>query len=229
MPLPAPVFNPRARLSGQTIGHERSPVVIIDEVFANADAVAAFGRSEAVFRPPAKAYPGLTATLDDGVMASWLTAVQPLLTSMFGLAPDTTACAGYFGLVTLKPEDLSPGQSMPHVDHVGHRGLAAVAYLCADDQGGTGFYRHRSTGLERLTAETIGIYNTALNAEADRGPAPGYTVGDHPLFERIGVTEARFNRMVIYNCNLLHSGQVDPAKLSSDPKAGRLTLNLFIG
>ncbi len=130
--------------------------------------------------------------------------------------------------MTLKPDELSSGQAIPHVDNIGHHGLAAVAYLCSEDQGGTGFYRHRATGLERLGADTIDAYNAAIEAETLAGLPSAYTVGDHPLFACIGAAEARFNRIVIYNCNLLHSGQVDPARLSADPAKGRLTLNLFV-
>ncbi len=58
------------------VGRDRSPIVIVDDVFANAEAIAVFGRREAVFTPPATAYPGLNAPVGEDAMAPWLKAVQ---------------------------------------------------------------------------------------------------------------------------------------------------------
>lgn len=231
MPLPLPVINPQARISGFTVGHTPSNIIVIDDVFRNAGAIEAYGRREAVYVPPAgTAYPGLNAPLPQDFMAPLADALRPLIERAYQVPPgQKLACHGYFGLVTLPPDRLSAIQSVPHVDNVGPRRLAVLVYLCGEDQGGTGYYRHRATGLERLTGDNITAYTAAVAAETEDGVTPGYAVGDHALFERIGVTEARFNRLVVYNCNLLHSGQVDGAKLSPDPAKGRLTLNLFIG
>ncbi len=230
MLLSRPALSPGARASSFAAGRSQSQVLVLDDAFDNAGELEAFGRGDAVFAQPATAYPGLNAPLPADALAPLIETLRPLLENTFGVPANAPlGCNGYFGLVTLKPEDLTPSQSIPHVDHVGARGLAAVAYLCGEDQGGTGFYRHRSTGFERLTTDNILTYTSVLDAEMRAGPPSGYAVGDHPLFERIGAVAARYNRLVVYNCNLLHSGQVDPARLSADPAKGRLTLNLFIG
>ncbi len=230
MPLPELAFNPDARVSSFTVGRDASAVMVVDDAFTDAEAIATFGRNGAAFSPPVTAYPGLNAPLPPDALGHLVEALRPHLTATFGIPQDAPlGSTGYFGLVTLRPEDLALGQTLPHVDHIGHRGLAAVAYLCGEDQGGTGFYRHRSTGFERLTRDNIMTYEAVLQTENRQDRPQAYPVGDHPLFECIGTTEARFNRLVIYNCNLLHSGQVDPERLSADPAKGRLTLNGFIG
>ncbi len=230
MPFPRLAFNPDARISSLALGRQASPVVIIDDVLKGAEAVAAYGRNEAAFAPPVTAYPGLNAPLPAGSLAPFIADLMPRLAGIFGIPRDTQLDGrGYFGLVTLREDDLTPGQSIPHVDNIGDRGLAAVIYLCGEDKGGTGFYRHRSTAFERLTKDNIAVYNSVLDFETRHALARRYPVGDHPLFERIGEVEACFNRLAVYPCNLLHSGQVDPSRLSADPAKGRLTLNLFMG
>lgn len=230
MALPRLAFNPDARISSLALGHDASPVVIIDDALMEPQAIAAYGRTEAAFAPPVTAYPGLNAPVPEAGLAPLIDGLMPRLTDIFGIPQGAQVDGrGYFGLVTLRPEDLTPGQSIPHVDNIGDRGLAAVIYLCDEDQGGTGFYRHRSSGFERLTRDNIALYNSVLDFETRRPPARAYPVGEHALFERIGEVAARFNRLAVYPCNLLHSGQVNPAKLSADPAKGRLTLNLFMG
>ena len=229
--LPPPLaFNPNARARSFTIGHAGSPVVIIDDVLANAGDVARFGREEAVYTQPDTLYPGVNADLSPEFVTPLARALRQVLQRGYGVPANApVGCTGYFGLVTLRPEDLSPDQSIPHVDNIGNRRLAALIYLCDEGQGGTGFYRHRRTGFERLTQDNIDAYNAARRSEAESEGERAYILGDTASFERIGGTEARFNRLVLYHGNLLHSGQVDPARLSPDPAKGRLTLNIFIG
>ncbi|WP_342454564.1 DUF6445 family protein [Sphingomonas sp. H160509] len=60
-------------------------------------------------------------------------------------------------------------------------------------------------------------------------PEASYIAGDTALYERIAVQPARFDRALIYAGNTLHCAYLPPeVVLSSDPLAGRLTLNLFL-
>lgn len=228
---PALAFNPRARVSGQSLGHSRSTLVVIDDVLLNADAVRDYGCSHATFGLPAVAsYPGLNAPVPESFTAPLAAALRPLLRDGFGVpSQQAVRSNGYFGLVTLKPGDLSGAQVIPHADRIGHQLLASVLYLCEPRHGGTAFFRHRRSGVERIIAENAEAYNAALEADHAQSATPQtYVDDDHPLFERIGHVEARYNRLVVYNGNLLHSGMIDPAQLSDDPRQGRLTLNIFI-
>ena len=74
-------------------------------------------------------------------------------------------------------------------------------------------------------------YFDRLNQElASQGPPPArYMSGDDNLFEEIARVDAKFNRMIVYRSRVLHSGSVNPQSgLSRDPRAGRLTANVFL-
>lgn len=55
-----------------------------------------------------------------------------------------------------------------------------------------------------------------------------YLAGSNAYFTRIGTVGAKWNRMVFYDANFLHSGDIlAPERMTSDPATGRLTLNFF--
>ncbi len=234
MSLPIPpemMLNTEAKASVQQLGNSRSSLLVIDNALLNADAIRDYACQYGQFNTPeATQYPGLNAPLPAGFMTPMAKALRPLLAPAFGVpVQQSVTCHGYFGLVTLPPDALSKVQVMPHVDLIGHQRLAVLVYLCDASQGGTAFYRHKSSGLERLTGDNFTAYTAAMNAEMAEGAIPQtYVQDDHPRFERIGFTESRYNRLVVYNSNLLHSGMVKPDILSPDPRLGRLTMNIFI-
>ena len=133
-----------------------------------------------------------------------------------------------FSLVTTSPDALAPAQRHPHFDSTDPNFLALIVYLfdaSADD--GTAFYRHTATQVE-----VVDPANCDRFVNAARGEAPalsGYFTPDSPGYDEIGRVSARFGRIGIWRGNLLHSGLIPPqAAFSADPRAGRLTLNLFL-
>ncbi len=107
--------------------------------------------------------------------------------------------------------------------------MAILLYLCDGRHGGTGFYRHNATGLQQITEATreayLDTYYDEINA---RRPAQRYFDNSDDQFTLLGLIPAKFNRMVVYPGSLLHSACINPAiSLSTDPRAGRLTLNSF--
>ncbi|WP_303828287.1 DUF6445 family protein [Asticcacaulis taihuensis] len=130
-------------------------------------------------------------------------------------------------MVTQQPETLTPRQRAPHIDTVEAKYLAILHYLSDTPGTGTAFFRQRSTGIERVTAESFDRYVAA--AEAENTDAHGYITGSNAWFEEIGRVEAKPDRLVIYEGCLLHSGLIPPdMPLSDDPLVGRLTANLFV-
>jgi hypothetical protein len=225
------MLNGAAKVSARQLGTSQSTLLIIDDALLNADTIREYACTHGRFdTPEATQYPGLNATLPVSFMTPLAAALRPLLAPAFGVPlQQAVTCHGYFGLVTLPAAALSRVQVIPHVDLIGHQRLAALLYLCDATQGGTAFYCHKASGLERLTGENFGAYKAALDADSAGGDLPcTYVQEDHPCFERIGFADARFNRLVVYNSNLLHSGMVNPALLSPDPRVGRLTMNVFI-
>jgi hypothetical protein len=134
-----------------------------------------------------------------------------------------------FSLTATPPEALGPLQRTPHFDASTPHHIAVLLYLCGPEHGGTGFYRHRASGWQQVTAENreafLDRYYAELNA---RPPALRYFDDSDEQFEFLGMMPARFNRLVVYRGSLLHSAVVNPTiSLSSDPRTGRLTANSF--
>jgi hypothetical protein len=179
-------------------------------------------------------YPGVRAPLDPAVQAAWLAQLSPLLDQWFGQTGRPWAMQAWYSLVTTPREALVPMQRLPHVDGTDPQQIAMMLYLHrpkpGSAHGGTAFFRHRSTGLAALTAETYPRYAAAVQAEYGRTglPPAAYPTDGAPHFERVHVAQGTFNRAVFYRGNLLHSGVIDnDAPLSADPREGRLTINAF--
>ena len=52
--------------------------------------------------------------------------------------------------------------------------------------------------------------------------------GSNDYFEQIGSINAKWNRVVFYDGDMYHSGDIlNVDKLSADPQVGRLTINGF--
>jgi hypothetical protein len=179
-------------------------------------------------------YPGLRAALAPDVCAHWLDRLAPCLDRWFATGRIRWEMQAWFSLVTTAPQALAPIQRLPHVDGTDPRQIAMMLYLHRtgprSQHGGTAFFRHRSTGLESLTADTYPRYAAALQADVARTglPPAAYVTDGAPHFERTHVVPGDFNSAVFYRGNILHSGVIDNhAPLSPDPREGRLTINAF--
>lgn len=175
-------------------------------------------------------YPGVRAALDPAVCAAWLAVLGPKLDQWFEPAPHGWEMQAWYSLVTAPPAELLPIQRLPHVDGTDPRQLAMMLYLHRTGHGGTAFFRHNTTGLESLTAETYPRYAAAVQAEYGRTglPPAAYPTDGSPHFARTHVVPGHFNEAVFYRGNILHSGVIDnAAPLLADPREGRLTINAF--
>lgn len=175
-------------------------------------------------------YPGLRAPLDPAVCAYLLGVLAPLLDQGFAAPGTRWEMQAWYSIVTTPPAALAPIQRLPHVDGTDPRQIAMMLYLHRTGHGGTAFFRHRSTGLESLTAADYPRYAAALQADVARTglPPAAYTTDGGPHFERTYVVPGHFNSAVFYRGNILHSGVIDnAAPLSADPREGRLTVNAF--
>ena len=175
-------------------------------------------------------YPGLRAPLDPAICASWLTQLGPRLDQWFGPQPRGWEMQAWYSIVTTPPAKLLPIQRLPHVDGTDPNQIAMMLYLHRTGHGGTAFFRHRSTGLEALSATDFPRYAKALQEDVARTglPPAAYTTDGAPHFERTHAVPGTFNQAVFYRGNILHSGVIDnTAALVADPRAGRLTINAF--
>jgi len=209
-------------------GRDRLPVVVIDS-FSQDPALLMASAASAAFIDAGPIYPGVRAPAPQSYVEALLAATAPLIEESFGApaADGLDLCA--FSMVTAPPASLRAIQRIPHFDGPDEDRIAFLHYLCASHQGGTSFYRHRATGLERVTRSRLEGYRATVAAELRGGSsAQEYVIDDTLFFERIHTVEAEFNRLIIYKGNALHSGDISGrTMLSEDPRVGRLTINGF--
>lgn len=214
----------------ERIGREAQPVVVIDDFVADPDQLRA--AAEALqYQVLGRHYPGLRAEVTASDVAAYLAPVQPLIADTFGFRGGAAVVSAGYSIVTTPPVELTPIQRLPHFDGFEPERVALLHYLNGAEQGGTAFYRHRSTGYETITADRHATYDAALHRDVARHGLPdaAYISGDTPIYEQIARFEARPNRALIYRGNLLHCADL-PADLdfTPDPRRARLTVNTFL-
>ncbi|WP_420136275.1 DUF6445 family protein [Sphingomonas sp.] len=203
------------------LGRENVPLIILDDAHPAPQTLVEMAHEQHFQRTAGDFYPGTRADVPPEyrdwlarvVSASWPGGDMAVLRSAFAIATD-------------QPADLVPIQRIPHFDTVDPQVVAAVHYLCAPPCRGTGFYRHRRTGYERIDRARQSAWRQALNRDSRdlSAPGPGQLPGDSAAFERIGSAELRFNRLILYPANCLHAG--DLAKGGGVPP--RLTITSLL-
>lgn len=136
-------------------------------------------------------------------------------------------------LVTRRPEQLLPGQRMPHRDSYDLDDMegvgAMVLYLFKDERlGGTSFFKPKVSPPE-IDALLRELKRKELAGESPvPTAAPTFAIASDDHFEKVLTVEPKFNRAIFYNGGLFHSGYITaPELMVDDPTAGRLTVNAF--
>lgn len=212
------------------IGSEQQPVIIIDDFVSDPNRLRR--AAEALeYRPMGRHYPGLRAEVAAGDVDWYLAPVQGLIAEVFGFREPAALISAGYSIVTTPPANLTPIQRLPHFDGLEAGRIALLHYLNGQEQGGTAFYRHRSTGYETISAARHAPYDAALHRDVARHglPEPAYVSGDTPLYEQIACFDARPNRALIYRGHTLHCAHL-PADLdfTPNPRTARLTVNSFL-
>lgn len=213
------------------VGREQRTVLCIDNFEMNglkdlreAAANAEFGR------PAGGHYPGIRAKLPRPYCERVVEAAIPLMRDAFDLGMfECEILDAAFSLVTIPAAELTPLQSVPHVDTPDPARFALLHFLCEERFGGTAFFRQKATGFETITPERAMIHTIARDRVIARGRDASYVGARDSDYDRIAEIAARFGRLLIYPSNLLHSGAIGDANLlSADPRLGRLTANIFL-
>jgi len=217
------------------IGNENYPLLLIDN-FANKaqDLITLAGNGEHFNRQAEDFYPGIRQDMPASYGAQICALHGQLIKSYLGLEQtakaDTVLSA--FSITTTPPEQLKPIQMVPHFDSTSNQQFAVIHYLCDESHGGTSFYRHKQTGLERITEQKLAQYSQLLKQQAMAEKIhlnSEYITDETSLFEQIYTVKAKMNRAIIYPSNALHSGDIQRATtLSANPKQGRLTISSFV-
>jgi Family of unknown function (DUF6445) len=226
-------FNPDPRI-------ERVPIVegqwcyVIDDALRDPERLVQFASDQrsGFHIVDYNAYPGLLLPTPGEISEKLNTFFVDHLRRLFD-ARRVLRMHSRLALVTLPREQLRPYQRICHSDTMSPDPLqslqASVLYLFRDESfGGTSFY------VPKLPLqETRQLFNDAAhlpNAEFTRhyDIQPGYLCESNRYFDRVASVPAKWNRLIFYDGDLLHSGDIrEPDKMSPDPRIGRLTLNGF--
>jgi hypothetical protein len=218
----------------RSVGNERTPLIVIDRPLVATEPMIQAATQQSGFHLDRRfAYPGIRARLPDDYVEALLPILIPLLREVYEIPAEYEyrLIHRLFSLITTPPEDLGVLQRVPHFDTLNPYYFATVHYLSAGTYAGTGIFRHRPTGFERISDARYQSYVQAAESHMKTHglPAAEYITSSTDHYEFIDEIEYATNRMVIYPGNLLHSGLVCPDRdINPDPAKGRLTANLFI-
>ena len=226
-----PILHPELSYKFYNVGREETPLLVIDNFIQDAHSLVEFCKANKNFSKVDTFYPGLRMAAPRMYVHAINYYLADLLSNIFGLTQNKIAGGtALYSMVVTPPDQLEINQCLPHIDSYLTGDLACVHYLCEKEKGGTSLYRHRKTGYEKITSETIDHYKQSVIEEGALAlEKKSYMNGSNRYFEQIAEIDAMFNRMVIYPSNILHSGNI-PADFTFDPNpaTGRLTLNSFI-
>ena len=209
------------------VGH---PLVIVDGISGAIGCIRSAAAALAPFPLARNHYPGLRRILDERDGPAW-GYVDQLLKDVAPYIAGAFDCSGFdlieasFSIVTTCATDLTQPQRAPHFDGTDPNLVAMLHYLGDVPGSGTAFFRHRATGIERLTEANFASYVVVATAEA----GSGYVQGDNKHYEELHRIDAVADRLLVYHGSLLHSGIIPSGMpLDPDPMRGRLTANFFL-
>ena len=213
------------------IGRENQPLLIVDTVLAQPQAMIDYAASADFYVPPHTHYPGANANVPEAYYRTVINLLRQPLEAAFGVPRlSYLNYFGFLGLSTQAAVDATPAQRVPHVDSYDPNRLAMVHYLCSEAYGGTGFFRHQASGFESVDQGRAKTYVDAVMAERDHVDLqpPAFPAEGMPLYDLIGKSDAVFNRLIVYRSHVFHAPLLGDGGASADPRRGRLTANGFI-
>lgn len=226
----------------EKLGREQTPVLIFDLSMLLADFLIKRASSYGPdWQPASTIYPGIWSKVPEGYEQALLDFIRPYVEQHFfpaeGKAQKFPAevkaqkIVSSYAMAVTDKQALKVGQRLPHYDSIDPYQLAAVHYLCDESFGGTGFFRHRATGIEKVTNERHAAFMAAVQSELkEQGdPAAEFSGNCQQTFESLLDCSAKLGRLVVYPSTLLHAGLVNSAKNTErNPKQGRLTITSFM-
>lgn len=210
------------------VGREKVPVLIVDDYVADLDAIVSRARALSPYPQATGPYPGERHFLKpgDSLMAGYvgpmLNILAPLISDAFE-ADILGAISASLARVTTRPEKLTRYQSNPHFDDTSGKMIAILHYLTPTM--GTALYRHRATGLERITEDKLSYYLTSIE---HLGARKNYICGSNDDYEMTAAITGHPGRIAVYPSNALHSGMIPPDHFTDQGCQERLTTNVFI-
>ncbi|WP_238582452.1 DUF6445 family protein [Cellvibrio sp. OA-2007] len=216
------------------IGNSKTPIIVIDDFARDqGKSIRAAAASVRFTHDEANLYPGIRAPLPVDYINSVVALIGKRLQEVYGIPAEmklkvTQAC---YSLVTQPASTLGLLQRIPHFDKPSPYSFAVLHYLAEGKHGGTGFFRHAPSQLERVDEADKERYFSIANDFIRRvgEPEKSYIGRDNPNYDLYHEIDYLPNRLAIYPGNLLHSGLISPQQdISGDLVSGRLTANIFI-
>jgi Family of unknown function (DUF6445) len=227
------LFNPHPRIETVPIAG-RHVCYVIDDALRDPDALVEFAARhlDAFEETEFNAYPGPELRMPEAFSAQLDAFFTAHLRKAFGVRR-TERMYSRLAITATPPNALRPAQSICHIDRLSvepqHRIAASVLYLFRDERlGGTSFYapKHPPQILMPLIHDSGQLDAAAFKARY--GIDTGYMTASNDWFEKIVTVPARYNRIIVYEGTLFHTGEIaHPELLSRDPRSGRLSLNGF--
>lgn len=231
-------INPKPGIDIQTIGNEKTPILIVDDILMDCSGLINIAIKETAFGMiNSSMYPGVRAILPKEYVMLVLRALAAPLYKIYGIPQHKKLMpfGTYFSLVSIAQTDLHALHKAPHFDSAESLYFAMIHYLDPKPHGGTGFFRHKSTGYERIRPERKNSYLKMLkhkannNSDGNSDESNGYVDQSDSDYELFHAVDYKPNRLVLYPGSILHSGLIiEDTDISADPANGRLTANMFI-
>ena len=219
------------------VGDGKHKILVLDDFLDNPEEVIEAACDIAPFElaPKSTYYPGIRKYILPNMVGARAyvdvigEALLPIMAHFYG-AKSIEIDEPSFSMVTYKKSELSQIQTVPHFDDLDENFFAILHYLSPSHNSGTSLYRHKETGIEKITLQNRDKYIETLSRQLSQKSRPQkYMLGSDELFQEIYNIEGKFNRIAIYQGSILHSGNIAPNEnLSSNPKEGRLTANIFV-
>ncbi|WP_019026347.1 DUF6445 family protein [Colwellia piezophila] len=227
-------LNPELTIKEVAIPHTNLKVYIIDNFLLSAQSSVNFAKNIAYFNPmhaDNSYYPGVRDNMPEPYIRLLQTFFQnEIMPKLAGQQNNTIKVhKSLMSLVTCPPSQLLTEQKMPHVDSCKNNEYAFIHYLSGAELGGTSIYRYLPKDIIQLHESDEVILDEMLSAvRAEKSEHSGYITQSTSLFEQVLSIDAKFNRLVIYQGNLLHGANlVSKASYSGDLENGRLSITSF--
>ncbi len=228
-----PTLHPDFTYSVDYMGKEKQPLLVIDNYLSNAETLIDHALEQGRVKNADSNYPGLRAPAPELYQQVMRETLGTIICKTFSLNPkEIEKSESFYSMVATPADELNLYQKIPHFDEPHPNEIAVIHYLCSEKYGGTSFYRHRQTGFETIDTKRVKGYLTILEAELNEcglPEPPAYINGDTNLFERVASKDVIFNRVLMYRCTSLHSGNI-PKDYAFDlnPRSGRFTITSFL-
>lgn len=216
------------------IGQDNTPVIVIDDYAENFDQLVVQVATHGCFSPDnVTNYPGIRSSIPKTLVVDYLKPLMQVLYRIYKIPNSVTPAPkdNYFSLITKQGSQLSALQTWPHFDTTDPNLIAVIHYLDKGGHGGTGFFKHNKSGLERMDKNNKNYFYQCADDyfQSINTNTYGYCNEHHSEFTCYKKIAYKPNRLIIFPGQLLHSTLVDIATdIDPNPASGRLTANLFV-